>query len=101
MRMPLRPSDTDLPFTFCRQQLPLRLAYAMTINKSQGQTFDRVGILLDRPCFAHGQLYVAMSRVRSKEGLKIHVVGGTNDQGKYRGKFYTKNIVHTQVLKHN
>ena len=96
--MPLQPSDTDLPFKFCRKQLPIRLAYAMTINKSQGQTFDRVGILLDRPCFAHGQLYVAMSRVKSKEGLKVQIVSGTNDQGKHQGNFYTKNIVYTNLL---
>jgi ATP-dependent exoDNAse (exonuclease V) alpha subunit len=41
----------------------------MTINKSQGQTFNKVGILLDRPVFAYGQLYVALSRARSISSL--------------------------------
>ena len=51
-KMTLIPSDTDLPFRLCRVQFSIRLAYAMTINKSQGQTFDKVGIYLNRACFA-------------------------------------------------
>jgi len=45
-----------------RIQFPVTLAYCMTIHKSQGQTFNKVGIYLDSPCFTHGQLYVALSR---------------------------------------
>ena len=45
----------------------------MTINKSQGQTFDNIIIDLRRDVFNHGQLYVAMSRVRSWESLKIYL----------------------------
>ena len=95
--MPLTPSDTDLPFTFRRKQLPINVAYAMTINKSQGQTFDRVGVFLDRPCFTHGQLYVAMSRVKSRSGLKLSITPGT-DQGQHDGSMYTKNIVYSNLL---
>jgi hypothetical protein len=53
------------------KQVPIRLAYAVTIHKAQGLTLDKVYIDLDRGMFAHGQAYVAFSRARSLEGLEI------------------------------
>ena len=55
----------DIPFMLKRIQFPIRPAFAVTINKSQGQTFQRIGIYLLDPVFAHGQLYVAFSLVSS------------------------------------
>ncbi|MCK7476797.1 MAG: ATP-dependent RecD-like DNA helicase [Candidatus Moduliflexus flocculans] len=52
-------------------QYPLRLAWAVTIHKSQGKTFDRVVVDIGRGTFAHGQVYVALSRCTSFEGLVL------------------------------
>jgi len=70
-RVDLTSCDDELPFIMKRRQFPIRLAFPMTINKAQGQTFDRVGIDFTKPVFSHGQLYVAISRVGCSAGLKI------------------------------
>lgn len=50
-------------------QIPLKLAYAITIHKSQGQTFEKVNIIPD--VFTYGQLYVALSRASNREGMHL------------------------------
>lgn len=53
------------------EQYPIRLAWALTVHKSQGQTYESVCLDLTRPTFAHGQLYVALSRATSLQGLYL------------------------------
>lgn len=66
----------DLPFQFRRLQFPLRVSFALTINKAQGQTFSIAGVDLTEPCFSHGQLYVACSRVKSNKALFLLAPNG-------------------------
>ncbi|KAJ8881385.1 hypothetical protein PR048_017866 [Dryococelus australis] len=54
--------QTDMPFEFKRLQFPVRLAFAMTINKAQGQSLQVCAQNLENPCFSHGQWYGACSR---------------------------------------
>ena len=96
-RIKLSPSDTRLPFQLQRTQFPVRLAFCMTINKAQGQTFHKVGLFLPEPVFTHGQLYVALSRARSFKDIHVQVYT-TSKQGYVNGDTYTQNIVFKEVL---
>lgn len=78
------------PFTFKRRQFPIKLAFAMTINKSQGQTFDKVELDLRKDVFNHGQLYVAFSRVRNWEAIKVYL-------GSQRKNKQVKNYVYKEI----
>ena len=92
-RMVLSPSDNKMPFKLNRRQFPVSLCFAMTINKSQGQTLTQVGLFLQRPVFSHGQLYVAVSRVTTRKGLKILCC---DEEGNYANS--TTNVVYKEAL---
>ncbi|KAF0712143.1 ATP-dependent DNA helicase PIF1-like [Aphis craccivora] len=63
---------SDLPFSFKRLQFPVKVSFAITINKAQGQTFKYVVVDLRTECFSHGQLYVAFSRTGDPNHLDFN-----------------------------
>lgn len=92
-RISMSPSDNTFPAPLKRKQFPVSVCYAMTINKSQGQTVKNVGLYLPKPVFSHGQLYVVVSRVASPHGLRILCV---DDEEAHAGD--TKNIVYREIF---
>ncbi|KAK9705842.1 hypothetical protein RND81_07G086300 [Saponaria officinalis] len=95
-RITLTPSNSNkFPVRFSRRQFPIAVCFAMTINKSQGQSLSQVSIYLPRPVFSHGQLYVAISRVTRKEGLKILIC----DSNKCTSNT-TSNVVYHEIFQY-
>ena len=72
-RISFIPKATEYPFDWQRRQFPVRPAFSMTINKSQGQTLKYAGVWLRGKVLTHGQLYVACSRVGKPEALKFAI----------------------------
>lgn len=79
---------TDSSIEFKRLQFPVRVAFAITINKAKEQTLKFAGVCLETPCFSHGQLYVACSRVGTPSNLIVYAPNGK-----------TQNIVYPLALK--
>ena len=99
-KIDLAPTNTELPFVLRRRQFPVKLAFAMTINKSQGQTLDMVGIYLPEPVFSHGQLYVAISRARRACDVKIKILDRIDQGHLIEGSdaVFTKNVVYKEIF---
>ena len=83
-------------YKMTRRQFPLRLAYAMSINKAQGQTLYKAAIDLTSPCFTHGQLYVAMSRIQDASNTMILV--DTEHADIENNVILTTNVVYDEML---
>ena len=86
------PKDVKMPFEMERMQFPVRLSFSITSNKSQGQTYDFIGIDLTHHFFTHGQAYVAKSRVGSAKLIKIYQPSNCPTKG------YMKNVVYPEIL---
>lgn len=82
-----------MTFQLKRKEFLISVSFVMTINKSQGQTLGKVGLYLERPVFSQGQLYVAVSRVKSKKGLKVLCC---DKDGNYTNT--TTNVMYQEVL---
>ena len=89
-RIKLTTTKSDMPYILSRRQYPIRLCFAMTVNKSQGQSLKTVGVDLRTSAFTHGQLYVALSQVTSAQ--RVTVLFSENGDGK------ANNVVYPEVL---
>ena len=94
-RNTLIPKPGEYPFEWQRRQFPVRPAFSMTINKSQGQTLKKVGVWLRGQVFGHGQLYVACSRVSSPSQLKFAIMPDPNKR-----EVTASNLVFQEILLH-
>jgi len=91
-RMTLEASAEENPIPLKRRQFPICLAFAMTINKAQGQSVKWVGLNLRTPVFSHGQLYVALSRCTHPH--RVWAIFPEHEEGTK-----TTNVVYTEVLR--
>ena len=90
------------PLSFSRILFLVSHAFAMTINKSQGQTMmERVDLYLPKHVFSHGQLYVALSRVRSSAAIRFMIDDTDSSMNNSLTKTYTKNVVYHEDLSIN
>jgi ATP-dependent DNA helicase PIF1 len=107
-RIPLTTNDDgSSPIKFTRLQFPIRPAFALTINKAQGQTLATTGLYLPLSVFAHGQLYVALSRCSDPNNLKVLILdkpaalrptSAPDEQLRTPIGHHTRNIVYKEAL---
>ena len=91
LRISLSTTETELPFVVTGKHVPIKLSFAMSVNKSKSQTLGIVGLDLQYSAFTYGQLHVAMSRVTDVKNLVVIHKGHFN-------QVCTDNIVYPKVL---
>jgi ATP-dependent DNA helicase PIF1 len=89
-RIKLTSTEGELPFIISRRQFLIRLYFAITVNKSQGQSFNFIRVNLYIPVFTHRQLYITLSRVTDIHRLSLLLRQG--------GDATTTNIIYPEVL---
>lgn len=95
-RLKLISDEKKTGVKFSRRQFHIKVAFAITINKSQGQTLNHVGIYLKNNVFGHGQLYVALSRCGDPRAISVFLDTQITDESKIHR--ITKNIVFKEVF---
>lgn len=97
LRIPLlSPGDDKFVIPFKRIQFPVRLCFAMSINKAQGQTLDFSGLYVCKPVFSHSQLYVALSREKNANSFKVLIRPPRSTE---HNDHSTINIVYDEIIK--
>ena len=87
-----KPDSEKMPVKFMRKQFPVRPDFSITANRSQGGTYQKVGIYLKDELFGHGQTYVAISRVGSFKKVSVFKPKNSPSFG------YMRNVVYQEIL---
>ena len=95
-RLSFRFTVPGTTFDMIRKQFPIKLAYAFTVHKAQGQELGQVLIDTSTPTFAHGQLYVALSRVTHRQSLAVYMP----EEQRLTGQVTADNVVLMQLIEY-
>ena len=98
-RIPMRSGGKSFPFELCRLQFPIKVAFALTINRAQGQSAKKCGILLPKNVWTHGQIYVAFSRCGNPRNVFVWAEQSQlKDFNLDPSKRFVKNVVYREVV---
>ena len=98
-RIPMGYNPTDMPMSMTRLQFPIKLAFAVTFHRAQGQSVEHCGILLPKDVWTHGQIYVAFSRCGNPRNVYVWAEQEQFKKMKLgRMMRVMKNVVYPEVL---
>ena len=98
-RIPMRSGGKSFPSELCRLQFPIKVAFALTINRAQGQSAKKCGILLPKNVWTHGQICVAFSRCGNPRNVFVWAEQSQlKDFDLDPSKRFVKNVVYREVV---
>ena len=99
-RIPMNHKSKYFPCTVSRLQFPIKIAYCLTINRAQGQSASKCGILLPKDVWTHGQIYVAFSRCGNPNNIYVWAEQSQFDAYNLpKNKKYVKNVVYKDIIR--